>query len=91
MWKDTLFCSYWEQRLVVVLSVLALVLMVSVGVYRRAARSDSVEVTDADTVMFAPLQELKTLVLNANELFWNKSEVWIESEKLYEVLYQMTV
>ena len=23
--------------------------------------------------------------------FWNKSEVWIESEKLYEVLYQMTV
>ena len=30
-------------------------------------------------------------VLNANELFWNKSEVWIESEKLYEVLYQMTV
>lgn len=49
MWKDTLFCSYWEQRLVVVLSVLALVLMVSVGVYRRAARSDSAEVTDADT------------------------------------------
>jgi len=30
-------------------------------------------------------------VLNSNELFWNKSEVWIESEKLYEVLYQMTV
>lgn len=30
-------------------------------------------------------------VLNAHELFWNKSEVWIESEKLYEVLYQMTV
>lgn len=30
-------------------------------------------------------------VLTAHELFWNKSEVWIESEKLYEVLYQMTV
>ena len=30
-------------------------------------------------------------VLNAHELFWNKSEVWIETEKLYEVLYQMTV
>ncbi len=30
-------------------------------------------------------------VLNAHEIFWNKSEVWIESEKLYEVLYQMTV
>ena len=26
-----------------------------------------------------------------HELFWNKSEVWIESEKMYEVLYQMTV
>ncbi|MBP3805867.1 MAG: hypothetical protein J6I76_18620 [Oribacterium sp.] len=30
-------------------------------------------------------------VLTEHELFWQKSEVWIESEKLYEVLYQMTV
>lgn len=30
-------------------------------------------------------------VLNSHELFWNKSEVWIETEKLYEVLYQMMV
>lgn len=30
-------------------------------------------------------------VLTAHELFWNKSEVWIETEKLYEVLYQMAV
>ena len=30
-------------------------------------------------------------VLTGHELFWQKSEVWIESEKLYEVLYQMTV
>ena len=30
-------------------------------------------------------------VLKEHELFWQKSEVWIESEKLYEVLYQMTV
>ena len=30
-------------------------------------------------------------VLNRHELFWNKSEVWIETEKLYEVLYQLTV
>lgn len=30
-------------------------------------------------------------ILTAHELFWNKSEVWIESEKLYEMLYQMTV
>ncbi|MCM1345088.1 MAG: hypothetical protein NC305_17505 [Lachnospiraceae bacterium] len=30
-------------------------------------------------------------VFDSHELFWNKSEVWIETEKLYEVLYQMTV
>ena len=30
-------------------------------------------------------------VLTAHELFWQKSEVWIETEKLYEVLYQLTV
>ena len=27
-------------------------------------------------------------VLDAHGIFYNKSEVWIESEKLYEVLYQ---
>lgn len=26
-------------------------------------------------------------VLDAHEIFYNKSEVWIESERLYEVLY----
>ena len=26
-------------------------------------------------------------VLDANEIFYDKTEVWIESEKLYEVLY----
>lgn len=30
-------------------------------------------------------------VFNAHELFWQKSEVWIETEKLYEVLYTMSV
>ena len=30
-------------------------------------------------------------VLAGHELFWQKSEVWIDSEKMYEVLYQMTV
>lgn len=30
-------------------------------------------------------------VLDAHGLFYNKSEVWIQSEKLYEVLYQMEV
>ena len=37
------------------------------------------------------LEDRVEAVLNTHELFWNKSEVWIESEKLYEVLYQMTV
>jgi len=27
-------------------------------------------------------------VLDAHHIFYNKSETWIESEKLYEVLYQ---
>ena len=30
-------------------------------------------------------------VLDRRELFYNKSEAWIEEEKLYEVLYQMEV
>lgn len=29
-------------------------------------------------------------VLDAHEVFYNKSETWINSEKLYEVLYQFT-
>ncbi len=30
-------------------------------------------------------------VLTAHELFYSKSEVWIDSEKLYEVLYTTTI
>lgn len=30
-------------------------------------------------------------ILTAHELFFHKSEVWIEDEKLYEVLYETTV
>lgn len=30
-------------------------------------------------------------ILTEHELFWQKSEVWIETEKMYEVLYQLTV
>ena len=30
-------------------------------------------------------------VLTAHELFYNKSEVWIKKERLYEVLYEVTV
>jgi hypothetical protein len=30
-------------------------------------------------------------VLDAHGIFYNKSEVWIETERLYEVLYEMEV
>ena len=30
-------------------------------------------------------------ILDAHGLFYEKSEIWIEDEKLYEVLYEMEV
>ncbi len=30
-------------------------------------------------------------LLDREELFWEKTEVWLENEKLYEVLYKMEV
>ena len=30
-------------------------------------------------------------MLTGYELFFHKSEVWIEEEKMYEVLYELTV
>lgn len=37
------------------------------------------------------LEEKVEAVLTGHGLFYDKSEVWISSEKLYEVLYQMEV
>ncbi len=37
------------------------------------------------------LEEKIEKILSEHELFWQKSEVWIASEKLYEVLYTMSV
>lgn len=37
------------------------------------------------------LEKRVEAVLTAHEIFYHKSEVWIESEKLYEVLYEMDV
>lgn len=37
------------------------------------------------------LEEKIEEILTKNELYYEKSEVWIESEKLYEVLYTVTV
>ena len=39
------------------------------------------------TIMEANIEE----VLTAHELYYEKSEVWIETEKMYEVLYELTV
>lgn len=37
------------------------------------------------------LEDQLEALLDTNDLYWEKSEVWIDSEKLYEVLYQMEV
>lgn len=37
------------------------------------------------------LEEKVESVLDSHGLFYNKSEVWISSERLYEVLYQLEV
>jgi len=37
------------------------------------------------------LEEEIEAVLTQHEIYFTKSEAWIESEKLYEVLYEMTV
>ena len=37
------------------------------------------------------VEEQVTAVLDEHGIFYEKSEVWIESENLYEVLYQMEV
>lgn len=42
-----------------------------------------------DTKDLSVEQQLED-VLDAHEVFYNKSETWINSEKLYEVLYQFT-
>ena len=37
------------------------------------------------------LEERLEDILSSHEIPWEKSEVWIESEKLYEVLYQTEI
>lgn len=38
-----------------------------------------------------PLERKVEKLLTEHELFFHKSEVWIEEEKMYEVLYEVTV
>ena len=57
-------------------------------VYHHFNRLDIEVYTDyKDPDMEAAIEE----VLTAHELFYEKSEVWIETEKMYEVLYELTV
>lgn len=37
------------------------------------------------------LEEKLEDILTAHEISWEKSEVWIDSEKMYEVLYQTEI
>lgn len=57
-------------------------------VYHHFNRLDIEVYTDyKDPDMEANIEE----VLTAHELYYEKSEVWIETEKMYEVLYELTV
>ena len=38
-----------------------------------------------------PLEQRVERLLSEHEMFFQKSEVWIEEEKLYEVLYEVTL
>ena len=57
-------------------------------VYYKVKRLNIELYTDLKNV---ELEEQVEAVLDGHGIFYEKSEVWIESENLYEVLYQMEV
>lgn len=57
-------------------------------VYFKVSRLNIELYTDRKDV---ELEETVEAVLDRHGIFYGKSEVWIESENLYEVLYQMEV
>lgn len=57
-------------------------------VYFKANRLNVELYTDIKDVS---MEEKVEAVLDSHGIFYEKSEVWIESEKLYEVLYEMEV
>ena len=61
--------------------------MCSCRMHRRAEFQD-IEYTDIKNI---ELEQQTEAVLDGHGIFYEKSEVWIESENLYEVLYQMEV
>ncbi len=54
-------------------------------VYFKAGRVNIELYTDCKDL---PAEQKVEAVLDGHGIFYGKSEVWIESEKLYEVLYQ---
>lgn len=57
-------------------------------VYYKVNRLNIELYTDLKSI---ELEEQVEAVLDGHGIFYEKSEVWIESENLYEVLYQMEV
>lgn len=57
-------------------------------VYHRGMQLDIELYTDEKD---QEMEERIEAVLDQHEIYWEKSEVYIESEKMYEVLYEMEV
>lgn len=57
-------------------------------VYFKVSRLNVEIYTDVKNI---ELEQQTEAVLDEHGIFYEKSEVWIESENLYEVLYQMEV
>ena len=57
-------------------------------VYFKVSRLNVEIYTDVKNI---ELEQQTEAVLDGHGIFYEKSEVWIESENLYEVLYQMEV
>ena len=58
------------------------------GVYFKISQLNMALYTDKKD---PELEEKLEDILTAHEIPWEKSEVWIDSEKMYEVLYQTEI
>ena len=56
----------------------------------KSQPKEMLPVVDKPTIQYI-VEEAVEAVLLKHGIFYGKSEVWIESEKLYEVLYEMEV
>lgn len=58
---------------------------------RVYARTDELDIELYTDRKDTALEEQIEAVLDAHGIFWNKQEFYIETEKMYEVLYEMEV